>query len=211
MRKTEIFILGIILLSFIIGAYYYPLMPDRVASHWNAEGEANGYMPKFWGLFIMPILSLSLYFLFAIIPKIDPRRANIEKFRQYYDGFIAVLTAFLFYIYLLTIVWNLGIRFEMIRMLVPAFSALFYYLGILTANAKQNWFIGIRTPWTLSSEKVWDVTHKAGGTLFKIAGIAALLGLVFEKYAIWFVIAPVILISIYLVIYSYMLWKKGEK
>jgi len=61
------------------------------------------------------------------------------------------------------------------QMMVPALGILFYYCGILIENAKRNWFIGIRTPWTLSNEKVWERTHKIGGKLFKIAGLIAFL------------------------------------
>ncbi len=211
MKKSEAIAVGIILLSFVVSAYFYPSMPDRMASHWNAEGEVNGYMPKFWGLFFVPLLSAGLFLFFSIIPKIDPRKENIEKFRQYYDGFIALLMGFMFYIYLLTIAWNLGYRFEIFRMMVPALGALFYYLGIITENAKQNWFIGIRTPWTLSSEKVWNKTHKLSGKLFKISGVVALLGIFFGKYAIWFVVAPMILLSLFLAVYSYNEYRKEKK
>ncbi|MBU4246563.1 MAG: DUF1648 domain-containing protein [Nanoarchaeota archaeon] len=211
MRKSEMFAVAVILLSFIVGAYFYPSMPDRMASHWNAKGEVNGYMPKFWGLFFVPFLSAGLLLFFTIIPKIDPRRQNIAKFRQYYDAFIALLMGFMFYLYLLTIAWNLGYRFDMLRLMVPALGALFYYLGILIENAKQNWFVGIRTPWTLSSERVWNKTHKLGGKLFKFSGIVAFIGIFFSKYAIWFIIAPIILVSFYLLCYSYIEYRKEKK
>jgi len=208
MRKTETFIIAVILLSFAVGIYLYPSMPASMASHWNAQGEVNGYMPKFWGLFLMPIISVGLFLLFLVIPGIDPMKENIAKFRGYFDGFITLLMLFLFYIYLLTIYWNLGARFDFIVAIVPAFSVLFYYMGILVEHAKRNWFIGIRTPWTLSSEKVWDATHKIGGKLFKIAAVVALLGLFFGKYAIWFVIAPALFVAIYTIVYSYFEWRK---
>ena len=211
MRKREMFAVAVILLSFIVGAYFYSSMPDLMASHWNERGEVNGYMPKFWGLFLMPILSAGMLLLFVAIPRIDPMKENIAQFRKYFDGFIALMILFLFYIYLLSLYWNLGGRFNFIVAIVPAFAALFYYMGILIEHAKRNWFIGIRTPWTLSSEKVWDATHKRGGKLFKIAAIIALLGIFFESYAIWFVIAPVLLVAVYTFVYSYVLWKNEKK
>ncbi len=82
-------------------------------------------------------------------------------------------------------------------------GALFIGLGYLIEHAEPNWFVGIRTPWTLSSERVWKKTHALGGTLFKIAGILAMIGVVFGKYSIWFVIVPILAVSVYLVIYSY--------
>jgi len=208
MRKSEIVAMGIILFSFIVGIYLYPQMPERMASHWNAKGEVDGYMPKFWGLFLIPIVSMLIFLLFIVIPKIDPLKQNIEKFRKYYDGFVVLMIAYLFYIYLLTLLWNTGIRFSIVQLLVPAMGILFYYIGILVENAKRNWFIGIRTPWTLSSEKVWEKTHKIGGKLFKIAGIIAFIGIFFESYALFFIFIPVILVATYTIIYSYFEYQK---
>ena len=115
---------------------------------------------------------------------------------------------FLFYIYLLTVFWNIGTRFNMSQFVIPALGILFYYIGILAENAKRNWFIGIKNPWTLSSEVVWDKTHKIGGKLFKFAGLTAFLGIIFPKSAIFFVIIPVISVAVYTLIYSYFEYQK---
>jgi len=208
MKKNKIIILGIISLSFIIAIYLYPLMPEKMASHWNIQGEVDAYMSRFWGLFLMPIVSIGLLFLLILIPKIDPLKENIEKFRKYFDGFIVLMIAFLFYIHLLTVFWNIGIRFNMTQLMMPALGILFYYCGILIENAKRNWFIGIRTPWTLSSEVIWNKTHKIGGKLFKLAGMIAFLGIFFPKYAILFVIIPVISVAVYTIVYSYFEYQK---
>jgi len=191
-----------------VGIYFYSQMPDRVASHWNAQGEVDGYMPKSWGLFFMPLLLTGLFLLFLLIPKIDPLKENIKKFRKYFDAFIVLLTLFLFYVYLLTIFWNIGFRFNMGQLMIPALGILFYYCGILVENAKRNWFIGIRTPWTLSSETVWDKTHKIGGRLFKVTGVIAFLGIFFPKESILFVMIPVLLVAAYTLIYSYFAYQK---
>jgi len=204
MKKSELVIILIILSSFVLGFYFYPYMPDLVASHWNVRGQVDGYISKFWGLFLMPLLSLGLFLLFLLIPKIDPLKENIEKFRRYFDWFIVLVMFFLFYLYLLTIFWNLGFRFNLIQLLIPSFCLLYYYAGILIENAKRNWFIGIRTPWTLSNDKVWDKTHRLGGKLFKLSAGAAFLGIFLQNLAIYFVVIPIILTSIYLFIYSYL-------
>ena len=211
MRKSGIIVLGVILLSFIIGIYFYPQMPEKIASHWNAHGQVDGYMSKFWGLFLMPLLSMMLFLLFIAIPKIDPLKHNIEKFREYYDGFVVLIIVYLFYVYLLTIFWNIGIRFNMVQPLAPAMGILFYYIGILIENAKRNWFIGIRTPWTLSSEKVWEKTHKIGGKLFKIAGVIAFIGVFFQRYVLFFILVPIILVAAYTIVYSYFEYQKETR
>jgi len=211
MIKSEIKTASIILLSFILGLYLYPQMPEKMASHWNLQGQVDGYMSKFWGLFLIPLISVGLFLLFILIPKIDPLKANIEKFRKYYDRFVVLVIGFLFYIYILTIFWifwNSGMRLDMIRFLAPAFGILFYYSGILTENSKRNWFIGIRTPWTMSSEKVWEKTNRMGGKLFKISGLVALLGIFLPSYALFFILVPVIFAVAYTIIYSYFEYQK---
>lgn len=210
-RKNEILNILLILASFLIGFYYYNDMPSQVASHWNAAGQVDGYMSKFWGLFLMPIISVVMLVMFYVIPVIDPHRNNIKKFRQYFDNFISILFAFLLYIYILTLYWNLGHTFNMVVFLLPAFSILFYYAGILVSVAEPNWFIGIRTPWTLSSETVWKKTHDLGGKIFKYTAFLGLLGLIFQKWAIWFVMVPVLLGSFYTIFYSYLVYRKENK
>ncbi len=200
----------IISISFVIGIYFYPEFSDQVASHWNTKGEVDGYISKFWGLFLMPIVSLALWLLFLLIPKIDPLKKNVEKFRKYFDTFVVLIILFLFYVYLLTIAWNLGARFDMGRVMVPAMGILFFYIGVLLKHAKRNWFIGIRTPWTLSSDKVWDKTHELGGKLFKIAGVITILSIFFSKWSFWIVIASALLVTIYTLVYSYFLYQKEK-
>ena len=103
MKKTNIIVLLIIGLSFAVGFYFYPQMPEKMASHWNEHGQVDGYMAKFWALFTMPLMILGLFLFFLVIPKIDPLKENIAKFRKYFDIFIVLIIGFLFYIYLLTI------------------------------------------------------------------------------------------------------------
>jgi uncharacterized membrane protein len=208
--ESRIIIAGILVLTFAVALLAYPSMPDPMASHWGLSGEADGFLPKIWGLFLIPLLSAGLALVLLLIPRIDPLRENIRKFRDTYDHFIIVFLLFLLYLSILMMAWNLGIRFNMAQVLSPAFGILFYACGILVGRAKRNWFIGIRTPWTLSSEKVWDRTHAIGGRLFKIAGILALLGALLPGIVWILILGPVLLISIYLVVYSYREYRKEE-
>ncbi len=210
MRKANIFILALVVISFAIGIWLYPQMPDSMASHWNAAGQVDGYMPKFWGLFLMPIISLAILLLFVAIPRIDPLKENIAKFRKHFDIFIVLIMLFLLYIYLLTLFWGFGARFNIMQAMSPALAILFYYAGVMIGHSKRNWFIGIRTPWTLSSDRVWEKTHKRGSKLFKAAGIICLLGAAFPDYAIWLIIAPVLVVAVYSIVYSYFLFRDEE-
>lgn len=212
MKKITIAIISIIILSFVIGIYAYQnIEADKVSSHWDSNGEVNGYMSKFWGIFLSPLILLGIYLLFLIIPKIDPLKNNIKKFRGYYDLFILIIALFLFYIFILTIITNLGYSFNMTMALMPAMGALFFYIGIIMKKLKRNWFMGIRTPWTLSNDEVWNKTHKLGATLFKIIGVIVILGILFpSKYVIWIILIPVLASTVWLVLYSYLEYKKSK-
>ncbi|OGJ21116.1 hypothetical protein A3K73_08455 [Candidatus Pacearchaeota archaeon RBG_13_36_9] len=212
MKKINIAIAFMIVLSFIIAAYAYNSIPeDKVASHWNFEGEVNGYMPKFWGLFLMPIISLALLLLFLVIPRIDPLKKNIEKFRKYYDSLILVILLFFFYIFLLTILANFGYNFNMNYALIPALGFLFILIGYFMKKMKRNWFMGIRTPWTISNDEVWKKTHDLGSILFILAGIAVFIGIFFQDYLWLFILLPILIAAIVPVVYSYIIYRKIKK
>lgn len=209
-RKSEILIVGIALFSFVIGVYYYPQMPEQMASHWDAKGRVDDYLSKFWGLFLLPITLAGLALLFMAIPRIDPLKENIEKFRKYYDGFVILFMIFMIFVYFQTILWNIGIQISPNVYLPIAAGLLLIGAGVLCENTRRNWFIGIRTPWTLSSDEVWDKTHRMGGKLFNIAGVIAIVGIFFQSYALFFILIPVILVAAYTIVYSYFEHKKGN-
>lgn len=208
MGRSRAVILGVIILSFITSVYFYPTMPEKMVSHWNMQGQPDGFITRFLGLILMPIILIGLALFFIAIPRIDPLKTNIEKFKKYYDGFIILLFLFLFSIHLQIILWNIGVEISPNITFPIGFGFLFFYIGVLCENAKRNWFIGIRTPWTLSSDKVWDETHKIGGKLFKIASVIAFIGVFFQSYALYFIIIPVILIGVATMVYSYFEYQK---
>jgi len=202
---------GIVLLSFIIGIMLYPSMPDMMASHWDAAGQVNGYIPKLWGLFLMPVIATILFGLFIVIPEIDPLKDNIRKFRKQFDMFVLVLMVFLLYVYLLTIGWNFGVRFGMLQALSPALALMFYYAGRLMEMSERNWFIGMRTPWTMSSDRVWHETNRLGGKLMRASGIIALFGVAFPDFAFALVLVPVLATALFSMVYSYVLYTKEKR
>lgn len=198
----------LILLSFVVGIYFYPLMPPQMVTHWGINNQPNGYSSKAFGIFFMPFLSIFLLLLFIFLPKTDPYKKNFDQFKKYYQNFINLIFSFFFYTYIISIIWNLGIEFNLIQFISPALGALFYYAGVLTSHAKRNWFVGIRTPWTMSSEVVWDKTHLIGGKLFKITGLLSLLSLILPSLSVYFILVPVVLTTIFVFVYSYLEFKK---
>ena len=168
-------------------------------------------MDKFWGTFFLPIFLIGLYLLLYFVPKMDPKSKNIDKFKESYDNFLNVFFSFMVIIYLFTIAWNLGYQMN-INILVPiVIAGLFYSIGTLISEAKPNYFIGIRTPWTLASDEVWNKTHHIGGKLYKLAALITLLGLFFGDLALIFMIVSIFGVSIYLVIFSYLEFKNEQK
>ncbi len=211
-RTANIIVLILVVATFVAGFVLYPQLPDRIASNWNASGEADGYMGKFWGAFLLPVVLLGLWFLYWIVPKIDPLKANIDQFKRYYNGFWIFLFLFLTYIYGLQMAWNLGARFDFVRAMIPALSMLWYVVALVIENAKRNWFVGIRTPWTLSNDIVWERTHKLGGKLFKLMAAITLIGLLFGgEMTFYLIIGAVIGISIIPVVYSYVEYRRIEQ
>lgn len=211
MNRSIAIAAALALLALVIGAYMYPMLPEKVASHWDFQGNVNGYLDKTFGVFFPSMLTLFLIILFALVPSTDPLKTNIETFRKYFDGLIIVFTLFMVYLYLLTLAWNFGHRFNISQALSPAFAVLFYYMGVVVSRARRNWFIGIRTHWTLSSDVVWDSTHRLGGLLFRFCAAAALLGFFLPDYALFFVLVPVISASACLIVYSYLEYQKQDR
>jgi uncharacterized membrane protein len=207
-KLSIIFPIILILFSFVVAIYFYPILPPQVATHWGINSQPNGYSSKAFGLFFMPILSVFLFLIFIFLPKIDPYKKNFSQFQNYFQIFINLIFAFFFYIYLTTIIWSLGISFNMMQVLSPAFAILFYYAGVLMTHAKQNWFVGIRTPWTMSNEKVWDKTHQLGGKLFKIVGFLNLLSLPFPQFSVFFILVPILIVTVFIFAYSYWEYRK---
>jgi uncharacterized membrane protein len=207
--KTKIIFL-VILLSFILGIFLYPKMPQVMVSHWDIQGQPDGYIPKFLGLFLMPMIIAVMAALFLLIPKIDPLKENIKTFKNYYENFILIIVLFMFYVNTLSIFWNFGMKINLVQFLMPAFGLLFYYCGILVGQAKRNFFIGIRTPWTLSSDAVWNKTHQIGGQLFKVAGVVIFLTVFIPQYAFLIFFLSIMFTAIFSIIYSYFIYKKEK-
>jgi uncharacterized membrane protein len=204
------YLVGIVLvaLSAVLSLLAYPEMPAEMATHWNSSGEIDGQTPKIAALALFPGLSAFMLVLFAALPRIDPLGENVAEFREQYDTFVVLLLAFLTYLHGLVVAANAGYEFEMVQALAPAVGALYYYVGVLSAHAERNWFVGIRTPWTISSDEVWDRTHERVAPLFKLAGVVAALAALVPAYAELLLAAPVAAVALYATLYSYVEYRR---
>lgn len=207
-KTSTIISFSLIAIALLVGVFLYARLPDPMPSHWNAAGEVDGYMSKFWGVFLMPVMTIVLVPLFLVIPRIDPLKANIAKFRGVFNWFIVIFVVYMLFVYALTLAAALGYQFNMTVMLLPVVGLLFIGVGYMTGQAKRNFFIGIRTPWTLSSETVWDETHKLGSKLFMLGGAVTIISAFLGENGIWLMLAGMLVAAFVPIIYSYILWRR---
>ena len=211
MGLSRLFALLIIVASFSVSVVFFPSMPETMVSHWGLQGEPNGTMPKLAASFLLPVLSLVLLFFLEFLPNLDPLKKNYASFMGQYRLFITALLALLFYLHVLTLAWNAGYAFNFMQMLAPAFGFFFYILGMLMEKAKMNWFVGIRTPWTMSNPAIWKKTHALAGDLFRAAGIIIALGVIMPELLFPLMIAAVALSIVVPIVYSFAEYKALEK
>lgn len=210
--KTEGLSLALVILSLIFGFYFYQYFPASVPSHWGLNGEVNGYSSRAVGAFMLPVMMVGMYLLFLVLPCLDPKKDQYISFAPTYREFKDLLVIFLFILFLMMGLNALG-QIIAIGFWVPIMiGILFVKIGWLLRGVKMNWFIGIRTPWTLSSETVWNKTHQASGWVFTVSGalMAATVLASGQTQAILF-IAAILFLVITLPLYSYLLYVQEKK
>lgn len=198
----------LVAVALAISAWVYPMLPERVASHWGVDGQVNGYSSRTFATIFVPALMAVLAALLLALPRLDPLRRNIESFRATYHRFVLVLLAFLLILHAVTIAWNLGYQVSIGTVLPVLLGGVFFAAGHLMQRSERNWFIGLRTPWTLSSDEVWRAANGRAGLLFKACGVVAILSALVPSYSFWFIIVPVLVATLYSVAYSYVLYRR---
>jgi uncharacterized membrane protein len=209
--RTTIGLCLILLLAGITaGALAYPALPERIATHWNAAGEVDGYSPRLVGVGILPLILAGTILLIMVLPIIDPLRKNISLFRPQYNLMVFLLAFFFFYLHLATLALNLGAQVPIMSLIMPVVGLLFFAIGVLLKSARRNWTFGIRTPWTLSNEIVWNKTHALGSTMFMTAGILTALATVVPDIAIGIMLFVLLGTAAFLCVYSFLEYRRIE-
>jgi len=210
--KSEFFSIFIVLLTWIGGIYFFLHFPERVVTHWDFEGTPNGFSGKAFAAFLTPVLSLFLYILFVVLPFLDPKKENYTKFIKSYFLTKNTLLVFLFGISLATGFYNLGIPVDIAKIISLFVGILLIILGLSMRQVEQNFFFGIRTPWTLSSEFVWKRTHEVCSWFFVLFGVIIMIAPYLDK------LLAVVLFCVGLfgttggsMGYSYFLYKKEQR
>ncbi|MGE4272425.1 MAG: SdpI family protein [Desulfitobacterium sp.] len=198
-----------VLINIIVGVWAQPMLPDRVPSHWNIQGQVDGYTNAFWGAYLFPLLILGVYLLFWALPKIDPKRTNYQKMGRVFWIVGLTLVVFLSFMYWGTIAIALGYLETLPRWYFSGIGVLFILLGNYFGKIKYNYTFGIRTPWTLANEEVWLKTHRFAGPLWIVGGIlmclTGFLPPTWTAILFWLVM---VLIAVVPMAYSYLIHKR---
>jgi uncharacterized membrane protein len=196
-------------LSFVVSAALYSKLPEQVPVHWNAAGQVDRYGSRFEGAFIMPILNAAMLLLFTWLPALDPRRDSYEKFKKFYKMMQWAMVLFLIGMQGVTLAWALGYELSISTFVKFSMGILFMVLGNYLGKVKPNWFVGIKTPWTLENEEVWTKTHRLAGPLMFLAGLLSLvLAFVDKPFTLWVIVGGLMLASFIPIVYSFVLYRQ---
>ena len=210
--KTEWFAVFLIIISFVAGFYFWPKLPAQVPTHWNLAGQVNGYSSALVSAFMLPLMMLILYFVFLVLPYFDPKKDQYASFASVYHHFKDLIIAFIFILFILTNSNGLGHQINIGFWTPLLVGLLFVVIGFLLNKVKTNWFLGIRTPWTLSSETVWNKTHQMSSRVLMFAGlIIALTSIAPVAYKMILFVFAIAIVVLSLPIYSYWLYAKEKK
>jgi len=210
--KRSIDLVGVALVAaaFLVVALAYHALPAVIPTHWNARGIPNGFMPKSIGAFILPLLSLGLVGLFALLPVISPRGFEMKRFQGAYLAMLRAILAFNLYLTCVVTIVGLGksTPLDVAALTEAGFGCLLAVLGNYMTKLRKNFFVGIRTPWTLANDEVWARTHRLGGRLMAACGVFMLLAALAGKGLI--VVPVVLLMTLVTFGYSYVIYRRLE-
>jgi uncharacterized membrane protein len=197
--------------AFIASAVVYPRLPETMPTHWDLSGRPDGWSNRLWGAWMLPVFLLGMWVLVQILPRIDPRGSNYAKFGGAFEAIIVSVMLFMLALHVVVLMASLGYPVQMQRILPIGIGVLLVVIGNLLPRARPNWFVGIRTPWTLSSDRVWEKTHRFGGRVFVAAGLLlTIAGLLLVQWVHVVLVTVIALSAISVLIYSYLEWKREQ-
>jgi uncharacterized membrane protein len=205
---------GLLVAAFaaVVSVWAYAKLPSTVATHWNLRGQPDGYSSRLWALSVMPVLVLVLTGIFRVLPKVDPKGANYERFLDTYWLIANAILTFVGLGHLLIVANGLGYTVQVDRLLPLGLGLLLAFLGNYMARVEPNWFVGIRTPWTLSSDTVWRKTHRTAGWLLVFGGVAIAAGAFLPRPAFVPLTFAAVAVAVGVpVVQSYVLWRREQQ
>ena len=207
-RKYFIIAAALIAITWLATFLIYPRLPSQIPLHWNFSGQVDRFGSR-ENLFLMPAIMVAVVLLFAALPWLSPRRFEVNAFRSTYLYIMLLLVALLGYLHALMVWAALSKPLDMGRSLLGALFLLLVLIGNVLGKVKRNFYVGVRTPWTLASEKVWYATHRFAARVCVIGGLLGLISLILTSSP---VLPLVILISSASasVVYSLAYYKRLE-
>ena len=199
----------LVVVTFAISFMVYPRLPDRVPTHWDIHNRVNGYGPRWVATFLVPVMLLAIWGLLRFLPRIDPHRANYAKMQGTYDLVVNLTLTLLAVVHFVVLGAVLGAPISIGRVVPAIVGVSLVIIGNVLPRARPNWWFGIRTPWTLSNDRVWERTHRVGGyvmmTIGALAILASVLGLTIASAAVGLAAGAT---GLGLIAYSYFVWKQ---
>ena len=178
-------------------------------THWNAAGEVDDYTTKHWGAAILAAVPLFIFVIYKIIPAISPRGFRTESFTGVLNVLMTASVVFGCVVGVVAVRAALGADHNMSTIVMVAVGLLLMVIGNILGKVRKNFFLGIRTPWTLASDEVWAKTHRLGGWCFVVAGVVMAIGAVAVPGVEW-TIYVVIAMALVPVVYSYFAYRRIE-
>ena len=207
-RRLNAFSLALFAGSFLFSAAVYLWLPDQIPSHWNLAGEVDSTMSKTWGAFMMPLIMLGLYGVFRVIPAVSPKGYGIDAANSGFVGIRVAVFALFALLNLLILLAALGVPIAMGSAVSMAVGGLLAVLGWFLDRLPRNFYVGIRTPWTIVDEDNWTRTHRLGKWLFMAAGLVMVVGGIMGANA-FVIVAAALAAGLVPMVYSYLIYRQG--
>lgn len=196
--------------AIVVSVIAYPKLPERVPVHWSFAGNVDRFGSRLEAVTVLPLLGIVIWLAMRALPRIDPRRENYAKFQSTYDLVVNGAVTLILVFHLSLVASALGIPLPLPRVVTAAAGVMFILLGNVLPRARPNWWFGIRTPWTLSNDRVWMRTHRVAGYLFVFAGIACVVAVLVVNTRVTQVVLPgaLLVAAAGSIVYSYFAWRQ---
>lgn len=210
-KKSNIYNFVLTVIAFLIPIIFYTKLPYAIPCQFSmSTGVATNYMNKPMGIFLLPLLMALIWIGMLYLPKIDPRKSHYAKFAKSYGLILCLILTFMFIIQIVIILVSLGFNIPVNTVIPFAVGVLIIVIGNYMPKSKSNFFYGIKTPWTLSSETSWRKTHKLGGILFVLSGVLICISSLFLTGTITTIVTLIsIILSVIIVFIASYLFAKG--
>ncbi|MBP0725852.1 SdpI family protein [Bacillus sp. RG28] len=210
--KKHLFFILVIISSIVFWLVNFNSLPAQIPVHWDLGGEPDGYSSKLGAFFIFNGFLIFMYLMMLFLPKIDPRKEKYKNFTKAYNMIIFTISLIFFLINIATVLSCLGYNVPIGKIVPILVGILFIVMGNYLPQVKSNYFMGIRTPWTLSNEDIWIKTHRLSGKICFVAGIVIFVSPFLPMYlSTGIIISMIAIVIIIPTAYSYFMFKKGMK